>query len=73
MRPISHILLLRPRLTILSHLLIHTFPAPLALPLVAEEVQNLLDPHELLPEVVVNDHKGEDVTAIYKDNKPIQQ
>lgn len=71
MRPIALILLLRPRLTILTHLLIPAL-RPLALPLVAEEVQNLLDLHELLPEVVVNDHKREDVAAIYEDDEPIQ-
>ena len=65
-------LLIRRTLTILADLLLALRALP-ALPLVAEEVEYLLDLHKLLPEVVVNDNEGEDVAAIYEYDEPIQQ
>lgn len=65
-------LFIRPTLTILTNLLLALL-ALLALPFVAEEVEYLLDFHKLLPEVVVNDHKGEYVAAIYEYDEAIQQ
>jgi hypothetical protein len=42
-------------------------------PLAVEEVEDVLDLGELLAEVVVDDHKCEDVAAVDEDNEAVEQ
>jgi len=42
-------------------------------PLGVEEVEDVLDLEELRAKIVVDDHKGEYIAAIYQDNEAVEQ